>query len=83
MMRKIEVFGTGCPNCRKTEQIIRQAAASMGWVDGEQYVVEKVQKPQEIASRGVLATPGVAVDGVLKSSGRIPSYGVVREWLEE
>jgi small redox-active disulfide protein 2 len=82
-MRKVEVFGTGCPNCRKTEEIIRQAAASMGWVDGDQYVVEKVQKLEEIASRGVLATPGVAVDGVLKSSGKVPSHSMVQEWLEE
>ena len=82
-MKKVEVFGTGCPSCLRTEEVIRQAATRMGWVEGEQYVIEKVQKMEEIVARGVLSTPGVAVDGVLKFNGKVPSHSMVQGWLAE
>jgi hypothetical protein len=34
-----------------------------------------------MAAAGVLATPAVSVDGVMKMSGRIPKAEEVRGWL--
>jgi len=80
-MKTIEVLGVGCPNCKKTEAIIRQVVEKKGWVEGQEYVIEKVTSPTAIAARGVLATPGVAVDGVVKFSGKIPSHSMIEGWL--
>ena len=35
----------------------------------------------EIVSRGVMTTPGLAVDGVLKSQGHVPSVKALEELL--
>ena len=80
-MKKIEVLGVGCPNCIKTEKLIREHLAEKGWVDGDDYRIEKVADPNEIAARGVFATPGVALDGKVVSRGRIPSRGDIKSWF--
>ncbi|MCB2200812.1 thioredoxin family protein [bacterium] len=80
-MKKIEVLGIGCPNCKKTEAIIRQVVEKKGWTEGQEYVIEKVTNPSDIAARGILATPGVVVDGVVKHSGKIPSQSMIEGWI--
>ncbi|MFC2170613.1 thioredoxin family protein [Calditrichota bacterium] len=82
-MKKIEVLGVGCPSCRKTEAIVRKVVEKKGWKDGEDYLIEKITNINEIAARGVLATPGVAVDGVVKSTGKIPSPSMIEDWLTQ
>lgn len=76
-MVKIEVLGSGCANCQKLEQNAHEAVAMAG-VEAE---VVKVTDYAEIASRGVLNTPGLAIDGEVKSAGRIPAPGDIAEWL--
>jgi hypothetical protein len=48
---------------------------------GVEAEVVKVTDYAEIASRGVLNTPGLAIDGEVKSAGRIPAPGDIAEWL--
>ena len=43
--------------------------------------VEKVSDYQAMAEAGVVATPAVSIDGVLKVSGRIPKAEEVKGWL--
>jgi len=43
--------------------------------------LEKVTDYQAMAAAGVLATPAVAIDGVIKVSGRIPKREEVKAWL--
>ena len=76
-MVKIEVLGSGCANCQKLEANARDAVAMAG-VEAE---VLKVTDYAEIASRGVMNTPGLIIDGEVKSAGRIPSAGDIAEWL--
>jgi len=76
-MVKIEVLGHGCANCQKLEANARDAAGMAG-VEAE---VVKVADDVEIASRGVLNTPGLVIDGEVKSAGRVPSAGDIAEWL--
>jgi small redox-active disulfide protein 2 len=74
---KIEVFGPGCARCEKTEEIVREVVRDAG-IEAE---IVKVKDIQEMASRGVLRTPAVFVDGKKASEGRIPRPDEVREWL--
>jgi len=68
-MLKIQVLGPGCANCQRLETLARQAVAELG-VDAE---VEKVTDMRQIMARGVMATPGLAVNDKLVSTGRVPS----------
>lgn len=76
-MRLIEVFGPGCANCQRVEANARQAVARTG-VEAE---ILHVVDYAEIMSRGVLSTPGLAIDGRVVSVGRVPSTADIEGWL--
>ncbi len=80
-MKKIEILGVGCARCIKTEEIVREAVKDLGLVEGEDYIIEKVKNPADIAKRGVLLTPGVCVNGKVVSSGKIPAKSQVQSWM--
>ena len=77
-MLTIKVLGPGCANCRKLEEVARQAVASL---DIESEII-KVTDMQEIIAYDVLQTPGLVINGKLVSSGRIPTPGKVVEWIK-
>lgn len=78
-MTRIEVLGPGCANCRRLEQVAREAVAIAG-VEAE---IVKVVDVREIMARGVMTTPGLVIDGKVVSVGRIPSAGDIAEWLSQ
>jgi small redox-active disulfide protein 2 len=63
--------------CRQTEDLVRQVIAQTGI----QATVEKVSDVQAIAAAGILSTPAVAVDGVVKLKGRVPGADELRQVL--
>ena len=73
----IKVLGPGCPKCRQTEKIVKEAVAEAG-VDAR---IEKVTEAMEIAGYGVFGTPAVVVDGEVKSVGKIPNKADIKSWL--
>ena len=70
-------MGPGCPKCRQTEEIVRQAVAEEGVAAN----IEKVTDIMKIAGYGVFGTPAVIVDGEVKSVGKIPKKDDVKKWL--
>ncbi|QDF97899.1 thioredoxin family protein [Azoarcus sp. DD4] len=76
-MLNIKVLGPGCANCRKLEEVAREAVASLG-VEAE---ITKVTDMQQIIAYDVLKTPGLVINEKLVSSGRIPTPASVAEWL--
>jgi small redox-active disulfide protein 2 len=78
-MKKVEVLGPGCANCKHLEANAREAVAMAG-VEAE---IVKVTDYREIAAHGILSTPGLIIDGVIRSYGRIPSAGNIALWLSE
>jgi small redox-active disulfide protein 2 len=75
---QIIVYGPGCARCHETERVVRHVVEQLG-VNAD---VQKVSDYQAMAAAGVLATPAVSVDGVLKLSGRIPRSQEVENWLQ-
>jgi len=59
---KIAILGTGCPRCRQTADVVRQAVERAG-VDA---TIRKVEDIREIIQHRVLMTPAVAVDGQVR-----------------
>jgi len=77
-MIKIEVLGPGCQKCRILDENVRAAVADMG-LEAE---VTKVETIKDIAARGILMTPALAVDGTTVSSGHLLSVNQVKKLLE-
>ncbi len=67
-MKKVQILGTGCPKCKKLFEATQQAVRDFG-IEAE---VTKVEDINEIMRFGVMMTPALVVDGVVKISGRIP-----------
>jgi small redox-active disulfide protein 2 len=76
-MRVIEVLGPGCQKCQYTERVVREVVDAAG-IDAD---VRHVTDYGEIASRGVLSTPGLVIDGVVVLAGRVPTREQVAAWL--
>ena len=76
-MHTIKILGSGCPNCKRVEAVVRQALTQM---DVEAQVV-KVSDYNEITQYPILSTPGLVIDEQLVCAGRIPALPEVQGWL--
>ena len=76
-MKKLQILGTGCAKCTKLAQTTEQAAEALGLA----YELEKVTEIRRIMAFGVMMTPALVVDGVVKVSGRLPSPDEIRQML--
>ena len=65
---EIKILGPGCANCKRLYQEAERAVAQSG-IDA---TLAKVEAVEEIASFGILRTPGLVIDGKVVASGRIP-----------
>ncbi|HON39423.1 MAG: thioredoxin family protein [Pseudomonadota bacterium] len=74
---KIQILGTGCAKCRKMADHAEAAAREMG----VPFEVEKVSDINEIVKFGVMITPALAVDGVVKAVGKVPSIDDIKAML--
>jgi small redox-active disulfide protein 2 len=66
---KIEILGTGCAKCKKLYENTVEAVKK----SGKEAEVVKVEDIKQIASYGVMSTPAIVVDGVVKASGKLLS----------
>ncbi|WP_300439665.1 thioredoxin family protein [Zoogloea sp.] len=78
-MLNIKVLGPGCANCRKLEEIAREAVSQLG----VEAAIEKVTATEAILAYDILKTPGLVINEKLVSSGRIPAVGSVVEWIRD
>jgi small redox-active disulfide protein 2 len=76
-MTKIQILGSGCAKCRQLTAVAEQAAQDLGL----QYELEKVTDVKRYAEFGVMFTPALVVDGVVKLSGKVPSFDEARKLL--
>ncbi len=75
---KIQVLGSGCTKCKTLEERVRRLAAEHQ-INAE---IEKVTDLQEIIKYGIMMTPGLVIDGVVKSAGSIPKDDQILSWLK-
>jgi len=76
-MKKIQILGTGCPKCKLLTANAEQAVKELGL----EAVVEKVDKIQDIIKFGVMITPVLAVDGQVKSAGKVLRADDIKKFL--
>jgi len=75
---KIQVLGGSCTRCHSLYEETEKAIAESG-VEAE---LQKVESLEEIAEFGVIMTPGLVIDGEVKSVGKIPKAKAIAKWLE-
>jgi small redox-active disulfide protein 2 len=76
-MGKIQILGTGCPKCDQLEANAREAVADRP----DAWTIEKVSNINAIMALGVMMTPALALDGDVKSSGKVLSVDEIRNLL--
>ena len=75
---KIQILGTGCPKCKQLAANA-QAAVEAAGVEAE---IVKVEKIAEIVAMGAMLTPALAIDGEVKSSGKVLSADQIQELIK-
>jgi len=76
---KIEILGTGCPNCIALEKVINEAVSQMQL----DIPVVKVTDVNEIMKYQVMSTPALVVNGDVKSTGKLLSIDEVKNLLKD
>ncbi len=77
-MKKIQILGTGCSKCLKLTENAKAAADQIGL----DYEIEKVTDLNAIAGFGVMMTPALAVDGQVKSAGKLLDVEAIKLLIE-
>ena len=78
---KLEICGPGCPKCHSVLGSVKKIVKDLE-LDGE-VNVQEVTGIKEIISRGVLITPGLIIDGVKVSEGKVPGEEEIEQWVKE
>ncbi len=77
-MKTIQILGTGCPKCKQLAENAALAITAAG-VDGH---IEKVTQITEIMKFGVMLTPALAIDGVVKCMGKVLTVDEIKRLLQ-
>ncbi len=75
---KIEVLGMGCANCNKLYENALEAVK----LSGKEVEVGKVEDIKKIMGYGVLSTPALVIDGVVKVAGKVPKVEEIKGWIK-
>lgn len=76
-MLEVKVYGPGCERCKETEKRVRHVIEEAGI----QANVTHATDFAEMAKAGIMMTPAVSVNGVIKKAGNIPSEEEIKRWL--
>lgn len=75
---EIKVVGSGCTNCKNVLARTQQAVKDLG-VDAQ---IHYITDMEQIIATGILQTPGLIINGKVKSAGRVPSVKEIAKLIE-
>ena len=73
----IKVLGGGCKSCEKLLQNTKDAVSELGIEADIQYITDM----EEIMKAGIMSTPALIVDDVVKSTGRVTKTKEIKKML--
>ncbi len=76
---EIRVYGPGCPRCHEVEKRTRDVLAELD-IPADLQLVNDFRK---ITEHKIFSTPGLVINGVIKSQGKIPTKAEIKRWIEE
>ncbi len=74
---KVQILGTGCPKCKALTSNAETAVKELGI----EHEIEKITDMDQILSFGVMMTPALAIDGEVKSAGKVLSSDEIKKIL--
>ena len=77
-MKKLQILGTGCPKCQALAANTEAAARALGL----EYELVKVSDLKQIMTFGVMLTPALAVDGAVKSCGKVLTPDEIKKLIQ-
>lgn len=78
-MKHIKILGTGCPKCKKLEELSHKAAEELKI----EHTIEKIEDINEIISYGIMMTPGLVINETVVSSGKLLSIDEIKKLLSD
>ena len=76
---EVKILGTGCPKCKRLEQLAHEAVQEAG----VQATITHVTNMQQIMAYPIMSTPGLVINEQLRSSGRLPRKQEIITWIKE
>jgi small redox-active disulfide protein 2 len=76
-MLNVKILGTGCPKCKRLEQLAYDAAAEAD-LDVN---IEKVTDIEAITSYPIVGTPALVINEKVVTAGRLPRKSEIVDWL--
>ncbi|MBO1264912.1 MAG: thioredoxin family protein [Clostridia bacterium] len=76
---KIKILGSGCKNCVTLAKNAEEALKDLG-MEAE---IIKVTDFKDIASYGIMSTPGLVIDEEVVSYGKVLKPAAIKEILEK
>ena len=76
---QVKILGSGCTNCKNLERKVINLLAEHN-IDAD---VVKVAEIADIMAYGIMRTPGLVINEVVKSAGVIPKDDQILAWLKE
>lgn len=73
----IKILGKGCSKCKKLEENAKAALNELGLTA----TFEKIKSIQNIVDYGVMKTPGLIIDGKIKSTGKVLSKEEIKKLI--
>ena len=77
-MKDVKILGMGCPKCNTLQELTEKALNELGL----EYTIEKVKDMNRIMEFGVMITPALVVDGVVKVAGRVPTVDEIKKIIQ-
>lgn len=78
-MKKVKVLGSGCSKCKALEQRLLALKSEHGL----DFDPVKITDLNEIISYGIMMTPGLVINGQVKSIGTVPKDAQLLQWIKE
>ncbi|MDK2878041.1 MAG: hypothetical protein PWR06_757 [Thermoanaerobacteraceae bacterium] len=75
----IKILGMGCPKCKALEKNTREALEELGIAAN----IEKVTEISKIMEYDIMFTPGLVIDGEVKSSGKVIDKDEIKKLIVE
>jgi small redox-active disulfide protein 2 len=76
---EIKVLGSGCSNCKKLLENVKEACKELELQATILYVTDFM----EIAKTGLMRTPGLMINGKIVAFGRVLSSSEIKKLIEE
>ena len=78
---KVEILGSGCKRC---EQLYENTVSAVSELESTMEIeVQKVNDVNYFTRKGVFVTPGLVIDGMVASVGKVLTIEEIKEKIKE